>query len=480
MEQYNVEYLEAARSLLASLISSQPYPFRLNSSRVVNWLMAGLESEEGCLQKYQHKKRNSEEVQGSRTPEKVSNTPEPAELRRRLEEIVERAQKNGYQIPLEALCAEFGLSHQEKLILLLLFFAWLNGDALSGRDLVLMLGGGFSDLIANLTLLSPEGRLVSNGLIKMDWHWLRALDDNPLSAEYEITEEAFWRICGQDNPGKKKSDKERVLKSPDQQRLIWIKEPEVSLEQLILPQTHLSRIEDALWQFEHLACALRNYGVDDMIPYGRATTMLFYGPPGTGKTATAEAIARRLKRPLGYVRYDQLYSKWFGDSEKNVRMVFEEARKAGCVLVFDEADACFGRRLDESHSSDRGHNLMTNILMQELERYEGLMILTTNRDFALDPAFERRLLLRLKFELPDVAARERIWQKFLAGCPKLAPDVSFAQLAVRFALSGGKIKNVVLKAVTAAAREQRPITMADLESAAGEEIRKQESMPIGF
>ncbi len=132
------------------------------------------------------------------------------------------------------------------------------------------------------------------------------------------------------------------------------------------------------------------------------------------------------------MRYDQLNSKWFGDSEKNVRMVFEEARKVECVLVFDEADACFGRRLDEFRSADRVLNLMTNILMQEIEFYKGLIILTTNRDFALDSVFECRLLLRLKFELPDAAARERIWQKFLADCPKLASDVSFVQLVARF------------------------------------------------
>ncbi len=504
MDVFNLEYLEVSRSLLASLIGSQPAPLRSISRRMMGWLLAGWESEPEHLHPQRHKRQGRREGLGGRMadeePEPLfkdmipkesreglegrmvdeeSELPDPAKFQRRLEEIVQRAQKNGYQIPLEVLCAEYGLSRPEKLALLFLFFARLSGETVSGTDLLMAVGGGFRDLMANLTLLSPEGRLITNRLIKPCQKFFWTLDCDPLTAEYEINEEAFWRICGQDNPWQKKQE-EKVSARRDEMRLIWIKEPEVSLEQLVLPRTHLRRIEDALWQFEHLAEALRHYGVDRAIPYGRATTMLFYGPPGTGKTATAEAIARRLKRPLGYVRYDQLYSKWFGESEKNVRMVFEEARKAGCVLVFDEADACFGRRLDESHSSDRGHNLMTNILMQELERYEGLMILTTNRDFALDPAFERRLLLRLKFELPDVAARERIWQKFLAGCPKLAPDVSFAQLAVRFALSGGKIKNVVLKAVTAAAREQRPITMSDLESAAGEEIGKQESMPIGF
>lgn len=504
MEQYNIEYLEASRDLLASLISSQPAPLRSISRRMMGWLLAGWEPKPEHLHPQRHKRQGRREGLGGRmadegveplfkdlipkesreglegrVAEAESEPPEPAKFQRRLEEIAQRARENGYRIPLEVLCAEYGLSQPEKLALLLLFFARLSGENVSGTDLLMALGSGFRDLIANLSLLSPEGRLITNRLIKPCQKFFWTLDGDPLTAEYEITEEAFWRICGQDNPWQRKQE-EKALEHQNQERLLWIREPEVSLEQLVLPRTHLSRIEDALWQFEHLAEALRNYGVDGAIPYGRATTMLFYGPPGTGKTATAEAIARRLQRPLGYVRYDQLYSKWFGDSEKHVRMVFEEARRAGCVLVFDEADACFGRRLEEWHSSDRGHNLITNILMQELERYEGLIILTTNRELALDPAFERRLLLRLKFEHPDAAARERIWQKFLAGCPKLAPDVSFNRLAARFSLSGGKIKNAVLKAVTAAAREDRAVTMADLERAAAEEAQGEELRPVGF
>lgn len=182
-----------------------------------------------------------ERIKQAEWADTVYNPPHPAKLHSRLEKITQRARDNGYQIPLEVLCAEFGLSQPEKLVLLLLFFARLSGEAVSGTDLLRTLGGGFRDLIANLTLLSFDGRLVANRLIKMRREFFWTLDANPLTAEYEITEEVFWRICGQDNPWQGKRE-EKVSEHRDQEQLIWIKEPEVSLEQLVLPQAHLSRM----------------------------------------------------------------------------------------------------------------------------------------------------------------------------------------------------------------------------------------------
>ncbi len=127
MDVFNLEYLEVSRSLLAALISSQPVPFWSISPQMLGWLMMGLKSEQGYLRQHRHKARSSEEDQGERMAEAEYNPPDPAKLHSRLEEIVKRARENGYQIPLEVLCAEFGISQQEKLVLLFLFFARLSG-----------------------------------------------------------------------------------------------------------------------------------------------------------------------------------------------------------------------------------------------------------------------------------------------------------------------------------------------------------------
>ncbi|MGC8798083.1 MAG: ATP-binding protein [candidate division WOR-3 bacterium] len=403
------------------------------------------------------------------------------QLEQALERIMEKARAEQVTIPLEKMCVELNLPPAAKTILLVLFFARLRCEAIKGVDLLLLVSDNIGELIENTRLLAPDGLLLSNGLIeRREKPGLFFEDgDDIFGSRYEITDEAFWRVCGQDNPWR--TEVAEGEKKPQKQlAIVRLKEPEVNFEQLVLSEQVKKRIEVALWQYEHLGPAFESYGLAGKIPYGTGTTMLFYGPPGTGKTATAEAIARQLGRKLGYVQYDQLYSKWFGDSEKRIRQVFEEAKEADCVLVFDEADACFGHRLEEVHSTERGYNLITNILMQEIERYRGLVILTTNRDFALDRAFERRILLKLEFSVPGTEEREMIWRQLLGECSRLGPDVSFAVLAQRYQLTGGNIKNAVIKAVTAAAREDRAITMADLELAAKEELGRYRDKAIGF
>jgi AAA+ superfamily predicted ATPase len=398
-----------------------------------------------------------------------------------LKRVMEQAQAEQVPIPLEMMCVELNLPPEAKTMLLALFFARLRCELFQGIDLLMLVSDNICELINNARLLAPEGQLLSNGLVeRCDRPGLFNYEEDVFASKYEITDRAFWQICGEKNPPLLASTKEKGKKPNKHFRIVQLQEPEVSFDQLGLADQIKRRIEVAVWQYENLERAFENYGLAGKIPYGTGTTMLFYGPPGTGKTATAEAIARQLGRKLGYVQYDKLYSKWFGDSEKHIRQVFEEAKEAECVLVFDEADACFGRRLHELHSADRGHNAITNILMQEIERFRGLVILTTNREFAFDKAFERRILLRLEFPVPGVEERERIWRLFLGKCPRLEPDVSFTVLAERFPLTGGYIKNAVIKAVTAAAREDRAITMADLEQAAKEELGNRREKAIGF
>jgi SpoVK/Ycf46/Vps4 family AAA+-type ATPase len=172
----------------------------------------------------------------------------------------------------------------------------------------------------------------------------------------------------------------------------------------------------------------------------------------------AEAIAHALGRPLMVVRYAELESMWMGETPKNVAGVFRLAREQRAVLFFDEADAIASRRsLSLQHGADRESNLVVSVLLQELAATNGVVIFATNLAVNFDPAFERRIRTHIVFEMPGVAEREQIWrvQMHPTRTP-LAADVDFGALAERYEVSGGDIRNAVLKAALAAAAEPGP------------------------
>jgi len=478
MDQINKEYLEVQNSLiLARIMAKTDKVFTCN--RLKQIMMLGdfvMKNEIGAGDSVPEYPGLTSQERGRNFKLRI------AEFESELEKIIEKARESQVTIPLEKMCQDLNLPSEAKTILLTLFFARFRDEEITGTDLVMIVSGDIGELVKNMRLLTPDGPLLSNRLIvpSRDQKIFFRENGDILGNTYKIADQTFWQICGEKSPqpALQEQDGEEIPRK--QYGILWIKDPEVKFEQLVLNDRVKRQVEIALWQFANLEKALETYGVAGKIPYGKGTIMLFYGPPGTGKTATAEAIAHQLGKKLGYVQYDRLYSKWFGDSEKNVRHLFEEARDADCVLLFDEADSCFGRRLDEFHSTDRGHNTITNILMQEIERFRGLAILTTNREFAMDKAFERRILLKLEFGIPATEERVQLWRIFLGSCPLMGADVSFEELASRYPLSGGNVKNVVIKAVTVAARENRQITMADLESAAIEEVGENKRRGIGF
>ena len=181
----------------------------------------------------------------------------------------------------------------------------------------------------------------------------------------------------------------------------------------------------------------------------------FAGPSGTGKTICAEAIAHKLGRRLLVVRYAELESMWMGETPKNVASVFRMAREEQAVLFFDEADAIASRRSTSLNQSfQRETNLVVNVLLQELESFNGVVIFATNLAANFDQAFERRIRTHVLFEMPGVDEREQIWRvQMHPTLTPLADDVNFRELAERYEVSGGDIRNAVLKAALAAAGE---------------------------
>ncbi len=199
---------------------------------------------------------------------------------------------------------------------------------------------------------------------------------------------------------------------------------------------------------------------------GRGVSALFYGDPGTGKTMAAGVIAAASGLPLYIIDTASLVSKWVGETEKNLGEVFRAAEAGHAMLLFDEADAIFGKRTDVQNSTDRYANMQTNFLLTQIEMFNGVSILTTNRESVMDQAFQRRLTFRVHFPMPEENEREKLWRKMLEGHDAQTDQIAFGELARRLQMSGGYIRNAVLRAGYLAAAQGKPLSTALLKHAA--------------
>ena len=231
-----------------------------------------------------------------------------------------------------------------------------------------------------------------------------------------------------------------------------------TFDDVILPAATRRALDIALAQVTQHDLVFNRWGLGERHPTGRALAFNFAGPPGTGKTICAEAIAHSLGRRLLLVRYSELESMWMGETPKNVAAIFRTATEERAVLLFDEADAIAARRSTSlDHGVDRELNATVSVLLQELESYNGVVIFATNLAANFDPAFERRIRTHVLFEMPGEAEREQIWRVQLhPSRTPLADDVNFEALARGYEVSGGDIRNAVLKAALAAAAQPIP------------------------
>jgi SpoVK/Ycf46/Vps4 family AAA+-type ATPase len=231
--------------------------------------------------------------------------------------------------------------------------------------------------------------------------------------------------------------------------------PARTLADVVLPPQTRRTLEHALAQVRNHELIFGRWGLGERHTVGRGLAFNFAGAPGTGKTICAEAIAHELGMKLLIVDYAQAESMWFGETPKNIVAAFRAAAEQSAVLFFDEADAIATRRSAGAIlPHDRESNLTINVLLRELEAFNGIVIFATNLAANFDPAFERRIRTHVLFDMPGVEERARIWE--LQIHPKKTPlgaDVDFRRLAERYEMSGGDIKNAVIKAAAAAAAE---------------------------
>lgn len=249
-------------------------------------------------------------------------------------------------------------------------------------------------------------------------------------------------------------------------------EPQAVADDLVLAGHQRAILQEIVAHVRQRARVYRDWGFERVLRRGLGVTALFAGGSGTGKTLAAEVVAGQLGLDLFVIDLSQVVSKYIGETEKNLRRVFDAAERGGAVLLFDEADALFGRRSEVKDSHDRYANLEISYLLMRMEEYRGLAVLTTNMKKALDPAFLRRIRFVVDFPFPGQAERAEIWRRVIpAQTPSEGIDhVRLAQLTV----AGGSIRNIALSAAFLAADEQAPLRMGHLLTAARTEYLKLE------
>jgi SpoVK/Ycf46/Vps4 family AAA+-type ATPase len=255
-------------------------------------------------------------------------------------------------------------------------------------------------------------------------------------------------------------------------------EPMFNLDDVVLPSDRKRQLEEVVDNVRFAAKVLDGWNFRAKLPYGRGVTALFHGPSGTGKTMAALAVAQRLGVEILHVDLSRVMSKFIGDTEKHIAEVFRAAEASGAALLIDEAEALLGRRSEVNDAHDRYANIEVAFLLQRMEAFEGLAILTTNLRQNVDTAFLRRLRFIIDFPRPDVVAREEIWRRCLPAESHQLDDVTFRQLARRIELTGGHVRQITLRAAFVAAAVGTRITLAHVAHACRAEYTKLGLPPV--
>jgi hypothetical protein len=245
-----------------------------------------------------------------------------------------------------------------------------------------------------------------------------------------------------------------------------------SWSEVVLPPDVLDSLLELISRIRNRRTVFDSWGFDRVMSTSRGLTALFQGGPGTGKTMVAGAIARELGLDVYRVDVSRVVSKWIGETEKNLAQVFDAAEDGHAILLFDEADSLFSKRTEVKTSVDRYANLEVNYLLQRLDSFAGIAILTTNFGGGIDAAFKRRLSFRLSFPFPDDEMREQLWKAHLPAEMPRAGVIDTGELARKYKMSGGYIRNSALRAAFLAAAEQSPLRQEHLERAVKLEYRE--------
>jgi hypothetical protein len=314
---------------------------------------------------------------------------------------------------------------------------------------LLQLNGQLGGIVAQFNLPLDGIERISERAITQ-WNLQPPEEPQPLK-------EILWQICRSESRSSLEGLVDRI-------------EPKTTWDELILPDTSTAILKQIITNISQRSKVYGEWGMGGNTQRGKGVTSLFYGPPGTGKTTAAEIIAKDLQLDLYRVDLSQVVSKYIGETEKNLDKVFDAAELSGAVLLFDEADAMIGKRSEVKDSKDRYANQEVSFVLQRMEAYSGLAVLTTNLPNAIDSAFMRRIKYSVRFEYPTPEQRITIWQKCF---PPAVPHqgLRWSRLA-QLNVSGANIKNIALESAFIAARTTGVIEMAHILEAARMECQK--------
>jgi ATP-dependent 26S proteasome regulatory subunit len=375
---------------------------------------------------------------------------------------VEKSAKDSRSFAIEEIARHYNLESFEKRILL--FFLYLQFTNLSlpccYRDeilLILDLESSPVSRIRNAKYFHDDSTLIRERIL------LQNCGRDPIlrnTGEYLLSQKALTMVSNMLNGEKVEWETEKKEKiSVSSEDIGCIKEPEYCLKDIILNDDIKEKV--ALFLDTYRDNKFEALGVSKKIKKGKGLIFLFYGPPGTGKSMLAEAIAHSMGKKALMVEYPKITDRWFGETDKHIARIFKSAKANDLVVIMDEADSLL---YDRGSFAAQEHDIrFVNIMLQELERFEGVIILTSNMDALLDPALERRIGLKIKFESPDKKSQTDIWKMHIPDNISLSSDISFEALAGKYDFSGGNIKNAVLNAIRRIGRDNRmTMTMSDL------------------
>jgi len=382
------------------------------------------------------------------------------------QKIVKRMSKTRRKFPLHHITEQYGLDHNEQIIMIRLLMDGLEGDATKITELKRCISHNSYEFMKHQSYFEDDSRLVANGIIEME-----SLHGFKSTQEVRLSTDVFARLMDE-NPVTPKHQNKEMLRGND---IFGYKEPDISFDTLILEKEKKDILLNSINQYQnHVTNTLVDWGIykSNRNDINQGLSILLYGPPGTGKTYCAQTIAHYLKKSLLTTDISKLLSCWVGESEQNVRRLFttyEKIRKRvdnPPVLLLNEADQFLTKRGEANRSVDRMYNQMQNLFLEAFENFKGVLVCTTNLRDNLDPAFSRRFHLKLEFPLPKFEERKKLWKLHLPDTIPGVDAINIDDLAKSYQLSGGQISVVIKNAATEAAGRQssdRLLRQSDLE-----------------